>query len=85
MILLKNKRGNILMSIMVALIIFMVGMTIVNFIKPDVTNARSDLTCTAPATDGTKMMCLGIDMAVPYFIILICSLVGGIITEKLLI
>ena len=72
-------------GIMVAMIIFMVGMIVVNFIKPEVTQARTDATCTAPATDGTKLLCLGIDVVVPYFIILVFSIAGGILTDKLLI
>lgn len=67
------------------IIIFMVGMIAVNFIKPDITTARTDITCTTPATDGTKLMCLGLDFVVPYFIVLIFSVAGGVITEKLLI
>lgn len=81
----KNKKGNIFASIMVALIIFMVGMIIVNFLKPEVTTARTAVTCTAPATDGTKILCLMIDIVVPYFIVLVLSLAGGVITEKLLV
>ena len=82
---LKNKRANVLAGVMVALILFMVGMIVVNFIKPEVTQARADATCTAPATDGTKLLCLGIDIVVPYFIVLVFSIAGGILTDKFLI
>ena len=83
----NNKQGNMYAAIMVALIIFMVGLTVVNFIKPEVTSARTLLNCATPAaiTDGTKLMCLNIDIVVPYFIILIFAIAGGYITEKLVI
>lgn len=80
-----NKKGNIYASIMVAIIIFMVGMIVVNFISPEITTTYTDLNCAAPATDGTKVLCLVVDTVLPYFFILVLSLIGGIITEKLLI
>ena len=70
---------------MVAMIIAVVGLIIVNFVMPEVTQTRTDLNCAAPATDGTKLMCLNIDIVVPYFIILIFALAGGYIADKLLI
>jgi type II secretory pathway component PulF len=80
-----NKKGNIYMSIMVSLIIFVVGMIVVNFIAPEVTTTYSDLSCAAPPTDGTKILCLVVDSVLPYFFILVLSIIGGILTEKLLI
>ena len=82
-----NKRGNVYASVAVAIFIFMVGMIVVNFIKPEVTTARTGLSCSSAAdiSDGTKLMCLGIDTVVPYFIILVFSIAGGVITEKFLI
>ena len=81
----KNKKGNIFFAIVIALILFMIGMLMVNFIKTEVTNARTDLTCTSPATDGTKILCLLLDSTVPYFMVLILSIALGVLTEKLLI
>ncbi len=83
----KGKRGSILMMVATAVIIFMVGMIAVNFIKPEVTTARTSLNCgnAAAITDGAKLMCLATDTVVPYFIILVCSIAGGILTEKLLV
>ena len=82
-----NKRGNTFASVMVAIIIFMIGMITVNFIMPEVTSTRTSLSCSnaGSISDGTKLMCLGIDFVIPYFIILVISLAGGLITEKLLI
>jgi hypothetical protein len=81
-----NKKGNVYSVIMIALVIFMVGMIMVNFLKPLVTSARSDINCDGGSiTDGTKLMCLNVDIAVVYFILLILSLTAGVITDKLLI
>ena len=83
----KNKRGNMLASVMIAIMLFMIGMIVVNFIKPEVLTARTGLNCAngASISDGTKLMCLGVDIVVPYFIILVFSIAGGILFEKLLI
>ena len=83
----KNKRGNMLASVMIAIMLFMIGMIVVNFIKPEVLTARTGLNCATGTSisDGTKLMCLGVDIVVPYFIILVFSIAGGILFEKLLI
>ena len=82
-----NNRGNIYASIMVGIILFIIGMTVLNFIMPEVTSARTDLQCSnaAAISDGTKFMCLMIGSVVPYFFILVFSIAGGVIVEKLAI
>jgi hypothetical protein len=61
-------------------------MIIVNFIKPEVTSTYSQLNCSnaSAITDGTKLMCLNIDLVVPYFIILVFAIAGGILTDKII-
>ena len=83
----NGKKGSVYFSIMIAIVVFMTGMIIVNFMKTEVTNARVSLSCTTPATitDGTKVLCLITDSVVPYFIVLVLSIALGVITEKLLI
>ncbi len=81
----KNKKGTVYTVALISLILFMVGMTLINFIKPEVATVRSQLNCDAPATDGTKLMCLNIDLALLYFIVLVLSIAGGVITDKLLV
>ena len=81
----SNKRANIYAAVMVAIVVFMIGMITVNFLKPEITSARNSITCTAPATDGSKMLCLVLDTAVPYFIVLVLSIAMGVITDKVLI
>ena len=80
-----NKKANTFSVIMLSLILFMTGMIVVNFIMPEVTTARSSLSCSnaASISDGTKFMCLMVGSVVPYFFILIVSIAGGVIVEKL--
>lgn len=85
----KNKRGQTLgIAIIVAISIFIVGMMSLNFIYPEVTRARDsdNLDCSnSSISDGTKLTCLVADIVIPYFILLIISVVGGIITARLVI
>ena len=85
--LMKNKKANMYAAVMVAIVLFMIGMIIVNFLKPEVTTARASLNCAAPTeiTDGTKIMCLVVDTTVIYWMVLVFSIAGGLITEKVLI
>ena len=83
----KNKKGQIMLSVLFAIVIFIFGMLFYNFIKGEVDNTRTDLTCSSSATisDGTKLTCLIVDGVIPYFIILVVSLSLGIVLERLLI
>jgi len=85
----NNKGQNTLFfSIIVGVLIFLIGVIFVNFITPEVTNARNvdNLDCTnSSISDGTKLGCLVVDIAVPYYIITIISMAGGIITSRFLI
>ena len=88
---LMNKKGQFAglgIAIIVAIMIFMIGMLNLNFIKEGVTVARqsSNLDCSsATISDGTKLTCLVVDAVVPMFILTIMSAAGGYITSKLLI
>lgn len=81
-----NKKANVYSSIMLMIMLFIVGMIVVNFFMPRVDSARTDLVCSSAATisDGTKMLCLIVDFAIPYFIILVFSIVGGVLFDKVL-
>lgn len=68
----------------IAIFIFLIGMMCINFIKDEVTRTRTGLDCTSTTiSDGNKMMCLLTDVTVPYFILSIFSIAGGIITARL--
>jgi len=77
-----NNKGQVGLAIISAVMIFMVGMVTVNLLKPEITNARETtaLDCQNNSiTDGTKLTCLVVDFTVPYFMIIIFSVVGGIL------
>jgi len=82
----RKAQATLGLAIIVAITLFVVGMLAVNFIKPEVTRARgsANLDCSnsADISDGTKLTCLAVDIVVPYFMILIFSVVGGIITAR---
>lgn len=84
----NNKANTLGLAIIVAITIFIVGMISINFIKTEVTSARdaTNLDCSNAAgiSDGTKMTCLVVDLVVPYFIVIIFSVTGGLITSRFL-
>lgn len=83
----KNKRGQSLgLGVITAIMIFIIGMTCINFLKTDITSARSssglDCSNTTGISDGTKITCLVVDLTIPYFILLVCSIAGGLIVSR---
>ena len=82
----KNKRGQTFgIAIMSAFVIFIIGMMAINFILPEVTNARINLSCSdvSNISDGSKLLCLIIDTQVPYFIWLVFSISMGAILARM--
>ena len=86
-----NKKGAGLgIAIMVSIMLFIIGLTMINFVTPEVTNARlpgTGLDCgnSTIISDGNKLTCLAVDLAVPYFILLVFSMAGGYITSKFIL
>ena len=75
-----NKRGTVLLSVIVGVMIFILGFTILNFLKSDIDTARTNLDCTnSSISDGTKLSCFGTDLTLPYAMLVILSLAGGFI------
>lgn len=81
----NNKGQTIMLSVLFAILFFMLGIIFLNFIQPEVKNTQGSLDCnnTSGISDGTKLMCLITDSVVPYFIILVLSAAGGVITARL--
>lgn len=76
---------NLLLAFLVAGVIFIIGMGILNIIKPEVTTTRNsdNLDCASSTiSDGNKVTCLLIDIVIPYFFIIIVAAAGGIITAR---
>jgi hypothetical protein len=81
-----NKKAEIGFAVVTFIFFFLIGMVVVNLIKPEVTNARSpsSLDCgNSTISDGNKLTCLAVDLTIPYFIVLVCSVGGALLTEKL--
>lgn len=82
-----NKRGNtIMIGIVVGIILFIAGFTFINFLTPEITNARlsTNLNCNNPndISSGTKLGCLFVGLAVPLFISSILSFAGAAIAMR---
>lgn len=84
MYLAMDRRGSVLIKIVVGIIIFITGSLLVHFVTPEVTTFRTAMNCAAAEniTDGTKMACLVGDIAVPYFIIIFISFAGAMMFEE---
>lgn len=70
----KNKKafGQGLMTLLVIIIFFMVGILIVGLIMPNIAMSRSDLDCTnLNISSGNKIACIFIDLTIPLFIMAI--------------
>jgi len=84
----NNKGQTIMLAILTAIIIFIVGMLMVNFFKDEIDRARNatNLDCanTGVISDGTKLTCLAVDIVIPYFIITVISIAGGLITARVM-
>jgi len=80
-----NNKGQIGLSIIVAIFIFIIGMVCINFLKDEVTTARDALDCSSvdDISGGIMLACLTIDIVVFYWIIIIFSIAGGLITARM--
>lgn len=80
-----NNRGQLSLAIINAIFIFIIGMLIINFLMPEVTDFRTNMNCDSYTTisDGTKLLCLVGDVVVIYWIWLVFSIVIGIILARL--
>ena len=79
-----NKKGQTFgMTILFGIIIFIFGMLIVNFLIPNVSDARTNLSCSDTSiSNGTKLLCLFVDGTIVYYIWGIISLAGGLMLSK---
>lgn len=83
----KAQISGLGVAFMIGLVLLLIGFTAINFIKDSITEVRgiSNLNCSGVGiSDGTKLTCLLVDFVVPYLIIIIISVSGGVITAKLL-
>jgi hypothetical protein len=81
-----NKKSQTLgLGIISAITFLIIGMMTINFLTPEIDRARSDLSCASPndINDGIKLVCLTIDGVVPYYVIIIFSVIIGIFASRL--
>lgn len=80
----NNKSQTLGLAILTSIVLLIVGLMCVNFLMPEITNARVSLNCADASviSDGTKLLCLGLDSTIPYWIVGIFSItIGGIISR----
>lgn len=78
-----NKLGRgMLFIVLLSFVYFFFGMIAYQFLKPDITTTRTDLSCSSPATSGDMITCLIVDGVIPFLVIAIISTALGYITEK---
>jgi hypothetical protein len=80
----KGSMGETVFALAIIFLLFMAGSLFINPIKDSVTDFRTNVGCAVPAdlSDGEKLLCLGGDATVPYFIILLFATMGGILLAK---
>jgi len=84
----KNDKGQtVMLSIFFGIFIFLIGIVFINFLIPDVTTFRTGMDCSNSSgiSSGSKLTCLFGDAVVPYWILLILSMAGGVILSRLTI
>lgn len=78
-----NRKGAALFIIFMSVIYFIAGMILYQFLKSDITDARTAMVCSAPTSPGDMMSCLLVGSVIPIVVITILSVVGGVITEQI--
>lgn len=73
------------LAIMGLMFFVIIGLTTVNFFFNEVDTARSELNCASPndISDGNKLLCLIVDLSIPYWIWIIISVGVGFVLVKL--
>lgn len=79
-----NRKGATLFIALAAIIYFMFGMLIYQFLKPDIVLTRTSLECSSPDTSGDMAMCLFIDGIIPLVVLGILASAGGYLTDRAL-
>ena len=82
----NNKSQTLGIAIVTSIVLLIVGLMVINFLKDEVTDARANLNCASASdiSDGTKLLCLVVDVQVIYWIWIIFSIVIGGVTSRLM-
>jgi hypothetical protein len=85
----KKAQGGLGITIIVSFTFFIIGLLFLNFFTPEVVNTRAadQLNCSNATgiSDGNKLLCLAVDLVLPYFILLIFSTAGGYMSARLIV
>lgn len=83
----NNKGQTLGLAILSSIVVLIIGLMFINFLTPEIDNFRSNMNCASPddIRDGVKLLCLAVDGTVPYWILLVFSVVIGGITARLLL
>lgn len=90
----QKKSQTMMLSIITAITIFIIGMVAITFLQDEIDRARlpENLDCAnennftaGGLSSGAKLTCLAVGVAMPYYILLIVSVSGGIIVARLAI
>jgi hypothetical protein len=83
-----NKKGNSMgLTVVLAIFLFIVMLTTLNFIKPELTTAKSvnGLDCeNTGISDFNMLTCLGVDLVLSWYFLLLVSIIGGAIIAAIL-
>lgn len=80
----KGSIGAVLLIGLFAIIYFMAGMVMYQFLKTPIDEARTNMSCTTATGWGDKGICLMVGSVVPLTIITILSIAGGVVTDKMM-
>lgn len=81
----KKAQMSLGIAIVIAILIFLMGIPVINILKPEIDTARgsSGLDCTNTSiTDGNRLTCLGVDIVLPYFIWIVLASAGGVVIAR---
>lgn len=73
------------LSIMGLIIFMIIGFMCINFFFNEVDTARANLSCASPnsISDATKLLCLVVDITIPYWIWIILAVGIGLLLVRI--
>ena len=83
----NKKAQSTGLAIMGMIFFIIIGFTMINFFFNEVDTARAALSCSSPSTisDGTKLLCLIVDISIPYWIWIVIGVGISFLLARLLL
>jgi hypothetical protein len=81
----NKKAQSLALSIMSVIMFIIIAFACINFFFNEVDTARASLSCASPASisDATKLLCLVVDLTIPYWIWIILAVAIGFVMVRL--